>query len=173
MFRNFCVVFLAALTTFILLLTFYIVRSDLSLRLILFSAGDVLYIKNILPVVATAIPPFAGLSGLIYFIGRKHLALIVLFFLSSLFCFVLCTDFVTVFLPGTLREDKNFRAREQKLADHVLNRLIKNYLSLPQSDLLRQNCIRSKPILKKAEKTLFLSCLKVWNMILTTIRKKI
>ena len=52
MFRNFCVVFLAALTTFILLLTFYIARSDLSLRLILFSAGDVLYIKNILPVVA-------------------------------------------------------------------------------------------------------------------------
>ena len=42
MFRNFCVVFLAALTTFILLLTFYIARSDLSLRLILFSAGDVL-----------------------------------------------------------------------------------------------------------------------------------
>lgn len=55
MFRNFCVVFLAALTTFILLLTFYIARSDLSLRLILFSAGDVLYIKNILPVVA---PPY-------------------------------------------------------------------------------------------------------------------
>lgn len=70
MFRNFCVVFLAALTTFILLLTFYIARSDLSLRLILFSAGDVLYIKNILPVVAAAIPPFAGLSGLIYFAGR-------------------------------------------------------------------------------------------------------
>lgn len=152
MFRNFCVVFLAALTTFILLLTFYIARFDLSLRLILFSAGDVLYIKNILPVVAAAIPPFAGLSGLIYFAGRKHLVLIVLFFLSSLFCFVLYTDFVTVFLPGTLHEDKNFRTREQKQADHVLNRLTKNYLSLPQSDILRQNCIRSKPILKKAEK---------------------
>ena len=152
MFRNFCVVFLAALTTFILLLTFYIARSDLSLRLILFSAGDVLYIKNILPVVATAIPPFAGLSGLIYFAGRKHLVLIVLFFLSSLFCFVLYTDFVTVFLPGTLHEDKNFRTREQKQADHVLNRLTKNYLSLPQSDILRQNCTRSKPVLKKAEK---------------------
>ena len=152
MFRNFCVVFLAALTTFILLLTFYIARSDLSLRLILFSAGDVLYIKNILPVVAAAIPPFAGLSGLIYFIGRKHLVLIVLFFLSSLFCFVLYTDFVTVFLPGTPHEDKNFRARKQKQADHVLNRLTKNYLSLPQSDILRQNCIRSKPVLKKAEK---------------------
>ena len=152
MFRNFCVVFLAALTTLILLLTFYIARSDLSLRLILFSAGDVLYIKNILPVVATAIPPFAGLSGLIYFAGRKHLVLIVLFFLSSLFCFVLYTDFVTVFLPGTLHEDKNFRTREQKQADHVLNRLTKNYLSLPQSDILRQNCTRSKPVLKKAEK---------------------
>ena len=47
MFRNFCVVFLAALTTFILLLTFYIARSDLSLRLILFSAGDVLYLSLI------------------------------------------------------------------------------------------------------------------------------
>ena len=124
MFRNFCVVFLAALTTFILLLTFYIARSDLSLRLILFSAGDVLYIKNILPVVAAAIPPFAGLSGLIYFAGRKHLVLIVLFFLSSLFCFVLYTDFVTVFLPGTLHEDKNFRTREQKQADHVLKLFI-------------------------------------------------
>lgn len=79
MFRNFCVVFLAALTTFILLLTFYIVRSDLSLKLILFSVGNVLYIKNILPVVAAAIQPFTGLSGLIYFAGRKHLVLIVLF----------------------------------------------------------------------------------------------
>lgn len=49
MFRNFCVVFLAALTTFILLLTFYIVRSDLSLKLILFSVGNVLYIKTYFP----------------------------------------------------------------------------------------------------------------------------
>lgn len=47
--QKLCVVFLAALTTFILLLTFYIARSDLSLRLILFSAGDVLYIKTYFP----------------------------------------------------------------------------------------------------------------------------
>lgn len=90
MFRNFCVVFLAALTTFILLLTFYIARSDLSLRLILFSAGDVLYIKNILPVVAGRHTAFCRSDRINIFCRRKHLVLIAFVFLifPVLFCSV-------------------------------------------------------------------------------------
>lgn len=152
MFKNFLVVLLSALTAFILLLTVYLMRSGLSLRLVLFSAGDILYVKNIFPVAATVLLPFVGLTGLFVYIGRKRSVFVVSAFLFSLLCFVPCTDFAAVFLPGTLRNDKDFLERERQQADQSLKRLIKSYFSRPQSDILPQNCVKNMPAFSKTGK---------------------
>lgn len=152
MFKNFLVVLLSVLTAFILLLTVYLTRSGLSLRLVLFSAGDILYVKNIFPVAAPAIPPFVCLTGLLVYAGRKRSVFVVSAFLLSLLGFALHTDFATVFLPGTLRDDKEFLARERQQAGRSVKRLIKQYVSLPQSDILRRNCVKNMPAFSKAGK---------------------
>lgn len=149
MFKKLCIGFFAALTAFVLMSTFYIVRSGLSLKLILFSAGDIPYIKNILPLITSSAPLFACLTGILFFAGKKHLVCIVSALLFSLAYFVLSTDFITLFLPGTLREDKEFSVLEQKQAEHSLRRIVQNYISLPLSDILRQNYVKTEPILKK------------------------